>query len=102
MVDHLPVILVQNLGFLLFFIFLHAIEIKKILLALTFNPNVFLEGFLTLLMIATLLSLLGSELQLKVFWAKKFLGLAIDQINTKQKLPLTIYYFCPKPKPGTN
>jgi 30S ribosomal protein 3 len=36
------------------------------------------------------------HLQLKVFWAKKFLGLAIDQINTKQKLPLTIYYFWPK------
>ena len=39
---------------------------------------------------------MSGQLKLKVLWAKNFLGLAIDQVNVKQNLPLTVYYFWPK------
>jgi len=36
------------------------------------------------------------HLKLKVVWFKKFLGLAIDQVNLNQQYSLTPYYFWPK------
>jgi 30S ribosomal protein 3 len=36
------------------------------------------------------------QLKLKVLWAKNSLGVAIDQVNIRQCLPLTVYYFWPK------
>jgi 30S ribosomal protein 3 len=39
---------------------------------------------------------MSGQLKLKILWAKNFLGLAIDQVNVKQNLPLTVYYFWPK------
>lgn len=36
------------------------------------------------------------QLKLKVVWAKKFLGLAVDQENGACTFPLTNYYFWPK------
>ena len=36
------------------------------------------------------------HLQLKVYWNKNFLMLAVDKILFKQYVPLTTYYFWPK------
>jgi 30S ribosomal protein 3 len=36
------------------------------------------------------------QLRLKIIWFKNFLGLAIDQVNSKQSYSLTPYYFWPK------
>jgi 30S ribosomal protein 3 len=36
------------------------------------------------------------RLELKILWAKNFLGLAIDQVGTRHNLPITSYYFWPK------
>ena len=35
-------------------------------------------------------------LELKILWAKNFLGLSIDQVSTRHNLPITNYYFWPK------
>jgi len=35
-------------------------------------------------------------LELKILWAKIFLGLSIDQVSTRHNLPITNYYFWPK------
>ena len=36
------------------------------------------------------------QLELKILWAKNFLGLALDQVSTRYTLPITSYYFWPK------
>jgi len=36
------------------------------------------------------------KLKLKIIWSNNFLGLGVDQINTKQAIPLTNYFFWPK------
>ena len=36
------------------------------------------------------------QLELKILWSSNFLGLAIDQVNTTSKSPITTYYFWPK------
>jgi len=36
------------------------------------------------------------QLELKILWAKNFLGLAIDQVSLNHNLPVTTYYFWPK------
>ena len=38
------------------------------------------------------------QLQLKVLWFNKLLGLGIDQIGLKQRYCITQYYFWPKTK----
>jgi len=35
-------------------------------------------------------------LELKILWSSNFLGLAIDQISVRSRLPITSYYFWPK------
>ena len=36
------------------------------------------------------------QLELKILWSNNFLGLAIDQISVRSRLPITSYYFWPK------
>ena len=36
------------------------------------------------------------RLELKILWAKNFLGLSIDQVSKSHTLPITNYYFWPK------
>ena len=36
------------------------------------------------------------QLELKVLWAKNFLGLSIDQVTDRYICPITNYYFWPK------
>ena len=37
-----------------------------------------------------------TKLELKVLWLKKVLGIAVDQSNKNQIVPVTSYYFWPK------
>jgi len=36
------------------------------------------------------------RLELRILWAKNFLGLSIDQVSKSHTLPITNYYFWPK------
>ena len=38
----------------------------------------------------------SAQLKLKVLWSSNFLGLAIDQVKPRYKVPITSYYFWPK------
>jgi len=39
---------------------------------------------------------MSTNLELKVLWAKKFLGLSVNQVTKNKVVPLTVYYFWPK------
>ena len=36
------------------------------------------------------------QLKLKIIWSNNFIGLGIDQVSSKQTIPLTNYFFWPK------
>ena len=38
----------------------------------------------------------SGNLRLKVIWLEKCLGLAIDQVSLKNRLPITFYHFWPR------